>query len=125
MRELNVITAAMNHSRAGKIINSGFAVYSLVLMSSCLWMLRPSVANCAPESRSRFGGSVTQKAEGDQFDQQFMTAVFVALAYQVRTGIRTVSDLIERRFAEFAGVPYQTSLYRQQWEELWQTQAEP
>jgi hypothetical protein len=41
----------------------------------------------------------------------------------VRIGTRTVSDLIERRFAEFAGVPYQNPLSRQQWEELWE--AEP
>jgi hypothetical protein len=33
-----------------------------------------------------------------------------------------VSDFIERRFAEFAGVPYQNSLSRQQWEELWETE---
>jgi hypothetical protein len=42
----------------------------------------------------------------------------------VRTGIRTVTDLMERRFAEFAGVPYQNPLSRQQWEELWETEAD-
>jgi hypothetical protein len=56
---------------------------------------------------------------------QFMAAFFVALGYHVRIGIRTVSDLIERRFAEFAGVPHQGPLSRQQWEELWETEASP
>jgi hypothetical protein len=56
---------------------------------------------------------------------QFMAASFVALGYQVRTGVRTVGDLIERRFAEFAGVPYPGPLDRRQWEELWETEAEP
>ena len=37
--------------------------------------------------------------------------------------IRHVSDLLERRFAKFAGVPYQTPVCRQQWEELWETEA--
>lgn len=38
-------------------------------------------------------------------------------------GIRHVSDLLERPFAQFAGVPYQTLVCRQQWEELWETEA--
>jgi hypothetical protein len=38
--------------------------------------------------------------------------------------IRTVSDLIQRRFAEFAGVPYQNPVDRQQWEDLRETEAE-
>ena len=54
---------------------------------------------------------------------QFVAAFFVALGYHVRIGTRTVSDLIERRFAEFADVPYQNPLSRQQWEELWETEA--
>jgi hypothetical protein len=54
---------------------------------------------------------------------QFMAATFVALGYHVRIGIRTVSDLIGRRFAEFAGVPYQNPRSRQRWEELWETEA--
>jgi hypothetical protein len=53
---------------------------------------------------------------------QFMAAIFVALGYHVRVGIRTASDLIERRFAEFAGVPNQGPLSRQQWEALWETE---
>ena len=56
---------------------------------------------------------------------QSMAAFFVALGRHVRMGIRIVTDLIERRFAGFAGVPYQSPLSRQQWEELWETEAEP
>jgi hypothetical protein len=56
---------------------------------------------------------------------QFMAASFAAFGHHVRIGIRTVNDLAERRFAEFAGVPYQDPLGRQQWEELWETEAEP
>ena len=54
---------------------------------------------------------------------QSMAVLFVALGNHVRIGIRTVRDLLELRFAEFAGVPYQNPLSRQQWEELWD--AEP
>jgi hypothetical protein len=39
-----------------------------------------------------------------------------------RIGIRIASDLLERRFAKFAGVPYQGPLSRQHWEELWETE---
>jgi hypothetical protein len=56
---------------------------------------------------------------------QSMAAVFVAHGYQAWIGIHAVSDLLELRFAEFAGVPYQSPLSRQQWEELWETEAEP
>lgn len=53
---------------------------------------------------------------------QSVAALFTALGYHVRIGIRSVSDLMERRFAEFAGVPYQNPISRQQWEELWETE---
>ena len=55
---------------------------------------------------------------------QFMAVFLVALRSHVRVGIRSASDVIERRFAEFAGVPYQTPVSRQQWQDLWQTEAE-
>jgi hypothetical protein len=55
---------------------------------------------------------------------QFMAAIIIALGYHVRMGIRTVSDLTERRVAEFAGVPYPIPVSRQ-WEDLWETEAEP
>jgi broad specificity phosphatase PhoE len=54
---------------------------------------------------------------------QMTAAIFVALGKDLRVGIRTVRNLIERRFAEFAGVPYQNAHSRQQWEELFR--AEP
>jgi hypothetical protein len=53
-----------------------------------------------------------------------MAAFLVALGYQLRMATRTVSDFMERRFAEYAGVPHPDSLGRQQWEELWETEAE-
>jgi hypothetical protein len=55
---------------------------------------------------------------------QLITALFVALGCQVRKAIHTVGDVIERRFAEFAGVPYQHPANRQQWEDLWATEAQ-
>jgi hypothetical protein len=53
---------------------------------------------------------------------QSMAAIFAALGYHARAAIRTLNDLMERRFAEFAGVPYQGPLSRQQWQELWETE---
>jgi hypothetical protein len=41
------------------------------------------------------------------------------------TGLRALTDRVERGFAEFARVPYYNSRSRQQWEELWETEAEP
>jgi hypothetical protein len=54
---------------------------------------------------------------------QFMAVFFGALGCHMRRAFRTVSDLIERRFAEFADVPYQNPFSRQQWKELWETEA--
>jgi hypothetical protein len=53
---------------------------------------------------------------------QLVAAVFAACGHHVRIGIRAVNDLTERRFAEFAGVPYQGPFGRQQWEELWEAE---
>jgi hypothetical protein len=53
---------------------------------------------------------------------QFVTAFFAPLGSQVRTAIQTVSDLLERRFVQFAGVPYQSPASRQEWEELWEAE---
>ena len=36
--------------------------------------------------------------------------------------MRTASDLTERGFAEFARVPYESPLSRQQWEDLWEAE---
>jgi hypothetical protein len=54
---------------------------------------------------------------------QSMAAFFVAFAFHLSTGMRAASETIECRFAEFARVPYQNPLSRQQWEDLWE--AEP
>jgi hypothetical protein len=53
-----------------------------------------------------------------------LSAALLALGLHLRARIRTVSDLIERHFAEFAGVPHQNPNTRQQWEELWESEAE-
>jgi hypothetical protein len=47
---------------------------------------------------------------------------FAAVGYHVRTSICTVSELIERRFAEFADLPYQNPITREQWEQLWESE---
>jgi hypothetical protein len=52
---------------------------------------------------------------------QIIAAISVAFGNHVQVGIRTVSDLIEHRFA-FAGVPYQNSHSRQQCEELFRSE---
>jgi hypothetical protein len=65
--------------------------------------------------------AVNSIAMGNRRPVQFIAAIFVALGYHAQVGIRSVSDLIERRFAEFAGVPYQNPFSRQLWEELWES----
>jgi hypothetical protein len=52
-----------------------------------------------------------------------IAAFFATLGYHVRIVILTRIDLMERRFAQFARVPYHDPANRQQWEELWD--AEP
>jgi hypothetical protein len=54
---------------------------------------------------------------------QFLALSFDVLGWHVRAGALTVGDLFERRFADFAGVPYQNPLRRREWEELWETEA--
>ena len=54
---------------------------------------------------------------------QLMAPIFVALVNHLRVSIRTVGDLLERRFAEFADLPYQDAPSRQQWEELWEAES--
>jgi hypothetical protein len=53
-----------------------------------------------------------------------LAAFVVALRSHVPKSIHAMSDHVERRFAEFAGVPYQSQASRQQWEELWEMEAE-
>jgi hypothetical protein len=54
----------------------------------------------------------------------FLPALVVALRCQVPKAIHAMSDHVERRFAEFAGVPYQSPVSRHQWETLWEMKAE-
>jgi hypothetical protein len=49
-----------------------------------------------------------------------MTAFCIALRCQVGEAIHTMSDLVERRFVQFADVPYVSPVSRQQWEKLWE-----
>jgi hypothetical protein len=53
-----------------------------------------------------------------------LAAFVVALRSHVPKAIHAMGDHVERRFAEFAGVPYESHVSRQQWEELWEMQAE-
>jgi hypothetical protein len=68
---------------------------------------------------------VNSIAFDDHRPTRFTALSFDVLGYHMRVTIRTVSDLIERRFASYAGVPYQNSLSRRDWEELWETEATP
>jgi hypothetical protein len=52
----------------------------------------------------------------------FVTHVFGALGYKVRGAMRTIGAEIERRFARFADLPYQDSVSRQQWEQVWEAE---
>jgi hypothetical protein len=54
----------------------------------------------------------------------FLEAFVVALQYQVAKAIHAMGDHGERRFSELAGVPYQSQVSRQEWEELWEMLAE-
>jgi hypothetical protein len=54
----------------------------------------------------------------------FLAAIVVALRFQVPKALHAVGDHVERRFAEFAGVPYQSPVSRQQWKELWEMEQE-
>jgi hypothetical protein len=54
----------------------------------------------------------------------FFAALAVALRCRMPNAVHAMRDHLERRFAEFAGVPYQAFVSRQQWEELWEMEAE-
>jgi hypothetical protein len=119
MNGLNAIAPPINHCRAGTFTKSGFYSWSLLLGSSCVWAIaRRAVSTVIVPA-------VNTIAVHNRRPAPLLAAFFVALGGQVRRAIRTVSNLIGRRFAEFAGVPYQNPVDRQQWEELWTTEAEP
>ena len=54
---------------------------------------------------------------------KFETRLFVTLGYHMRLAMHTLSDRMECRFATFAAVPYHAAHHRQQWEQLWETEA--
>jgi hypothetical protein len=54
----------------------------------------------------------------------FLAAFVVALRCQVPKAIHAMGDHVERSFAEFAGVPYQSPVSRRQWEVLWEMKSE-
>ncbi len=60
----------------------------------------------------------------DRRPVHLMVAFLAAVGFHMQLGLRMISDLVERRFADFADVPYLNPLSRQQWEELWETEAE-
>jgi hypothetical protein len=54
----------------------------------------------------------------------FLAVFVVALRCLLPEAIHAMGDHVERRFAEFAGVPYRSRDSRQQWEDLWEMEAE-
>jgi hypothetical protein len=56
---------------------------------------------------------------------RFVRQAFVALGDRARLAIRATGEELERRFATFAGVPFQDALDRQQWEQLWEAEPWP
>jgi hypothetical protein len=122
MSVLNATAAPTNHSRAGTIIKSGASICSLALVSLCIGVLRPSAAECAQESRttasprqippsaagtvkpaSRFGGSVTRRAEGGKFDQRELRAMnLLGIRYAKGQGVKRNPGLAMRFFLRAA-----------------------
>jgi hypothetical protein len=119
MRVLNVIAAPINHSRAGEKTKSGFSC-SLLLVSLCIWVPRPSVAECVPERTtasprqippsaggtvepaSRFGGSAGRKAEGADVDQELSALNLLGIRYAKGQGVRRNPGLAVRLFLRSA-----------------------
>jgi hypothetical protein len=52
----------------------------------------------------------------------FVRNVAVAIGDRTRAAIRAMNEQLERRFAEFAGVPYHDPLDLEQWQLLWETE---
>ena len=52
----------------------------------------------------------------------FLAAFAVVLRCRMPKAMHAMRDHLERRFAEFAGVPYLDPLNRQEWEDLWETE---
>lgn len=60
---------------------------------------------------------------GELSDPRFIAAFLLATRC-IRNGLRSASDLFERRFAEFADVPYENRISRQQWQQLSEAERE-
>jgi hypothetical protein len=67
--------------------------------------------------------SVNSTASDKRRPVQFIAVISSALRSRVRARIYVAIDLVERRFADFARIPYHAPVTRQQWEELWGTDA--
>jgi hypothetical protein len=57
-------------------------------------------------------------------DNRPQSELLTPMGYRLREAIRALYDLMDSRFAAFAGVPYEDPLSRQQWEQLWETDLE-
>jgi hypothetical protein len=55
---------------------------------------------------------------------QLVRSFLVSVNGQIRALMHTVGHCIERHFAAFAHVPHETLLTREQWEELWESDAQ-
>jgi len=122
MSVLNAIAPPINHCRAGTQIKAGFYSWSLLLVSSCVWALGASVAECAPESHTtasprlipppgagtgkpatRFGDSVSRNAEGGEFDQRELSALnLLGIQYARGQGVKKNPALAKRFFLRSA-----------------------
>jgi TPR repeat protein len=122
MSGLNAIAPPTNHCRAGAFTKSGFYRWLPLLVSSCVWSLGPSVAECAPQSRttasprltppsaaemlkraSRFGGSITRNTEGGEFDRRESSALNpLGIRYAKGQGVKRDPAMAKRFFLRSA-----------------------
>jgi hypothetical protein len=101
MRVSNVIAVSMNPSRAGKITKSRFSC-SLLLVSLCIWVLRPSVAECAPERTTASPRQIPPSAAGDAFDQELSALNLLGIRYAKGQGVKRNPGLAVRLFLRSA-----------------------
>lgn len=122
MSGLNAIAPPTNHCRAGAFTKSGFYRWLPLLVSSCVWSLGPSVAECAPQSRttasprltppsaaemlkraSRFGGSITRNTEGGEFDRRESSPLNpLGIRYAKGQGVKRDPAMAKRFFLRSA-----------------------
>jgi hypothetical protein len=122
MKESSAIAPPMNPCRAGTFIKRAFYCWSLLWVSTCVWAIRPSVAECAPDPRAtasprlilpsaagtgkramQFGNSVTRNAEGGGLDQRELSALnLLGIRYAKGQGVRRNRALAKRFFLRSA-----------------------